>query len=130
MSWVAVIGGAVTLGSAAIKADAASNAPAGAGGAGMSGGGPPSFSNPSAASYGTTIGNDGWSINFGSGTQIATPSKTTSASYPQQQQNPLTQLQPQYVLPDPGAAPLAGMDSQTLLLLAVGGLVLVKALHK
>ena len=125
MTWAAVIGGAVTLGAAAIKADAASNAAAP--GAGASGG-PPSFSNPSAASYGTTLGNDGWSINFGSGTQIATPSETNSASYPQQQ-NPLTQLQPQYVLPD-GAPSMAGMDSQTLLLLAVGGLVLVKALRK
>ena len=126
MSWVAVIGGAVTLGSAAIKADAASNAtPAGAGASG----GPPSFSNPSAASYGTTLGNDGWSINFGSGTQIATPSETNSASYPQQQ-NPLTQLQPQYVLPDASPSLAAGMDSQTMLLLAVGGLVLVKALRK
>lgn len=126
MSWVAVIGGAVTLGSAAIKADAAGNAPAG--GAGMSGG-PPSFSNPSAASYGTTLGNDGWSINFGSGTQIATPSETNSASYPQQQ-NPLTALQPVSVIPGSEPAGMVGASSDNLILLAVGGLVLIKALRK
>ena len=120
MAWVAVIGGAVTLGTAAIKADASESAGSGSAGA------MPTFSNPSAASYGTTIGNDGWSINFGAGTQIATPSETNSASYPQQQ-NPLNQLQPVQQL---GQVNAAGMDPQTLLLLAVGGLVLVKALRK
>ena len=122
MTWAAVVGGVVAVSTTAIKADAAENA-AGPGGSG----GPPSFSNPSAASYGTTLGNDGWSINFGAGTQIATPSETNTASYPQQQ-NPLNNLQPQYQLPDQAGA--AQASSSTLVLLALGGLVLVKALRK
>lgn len=124
MSYVAIIGGVATVAGAAIKADSAESASMFGGGAG----GTPSFSNPSAASYGTTLGNDGWSINFGSGTQIATPSETNTASYPQQQ-NPLNDLQPRQQFADQ-AGYGSGTDAQTLLMLAVGGLVLVKALRK
>jgi len=125
MSWVAVIGGAVTLGSTAIKADAASDQADAriAGG----GGSMPGFTSPSAASYGTTLGNDGWSINFGSGSQIATPSETNTASYPQEA-NPLASLQPRQILP--GQAGAAPMDPTMLVACALGGLVLVKALRK
>jgi hypothetical protein len=124
VSYVAIIGGVVSLGGAAIKADAAENqADARIAGGGGGGGG---FTSPSAASYGTTIGNDGWSINFGSGSQIATPSETNTASYPQQA-NPLASLQPRLELDQAGAAP---MDPTTLIACALGGLVLVKALRK
>ena len=122
MAWVAVIGGVTAVATTAIKADAADPA-----GTPRASGGPPTFSNPSAASYGTTLGNDGWSINFGSGTQIATPSETNTASYPQQQ-NPLNDLQPQYAIGNQ-AAPMQA-SSTTLVALALGGLVLVKALQK
>lgn len=124
MTWAAVVGGVVAVGTTAIKADAAESAGMFGGGAG----GMPSFSNPSAASYGTTLGNDGWSINFGAGTQIATPTESNTASYPQQQQNPLNDLQPQYQLGNQVAPVQAG--SGTLIALALGGLVLVKALRK
>lgn len=125
MSYVAIIGGVTTVAGAAIKADSAESAGMfGGGGAG----GMPTFSNPNAASYGTTLGNDGWSINFGSGTQIATPSETNTASYPQQQQNPLNDLQPQYTVP--AQAGYGSGGSMTLVLLALGGVVLVKALRK
>lgn len=125
MAWVAVIGGAVTLGSAAIKADAASNAPGTVG----NGGGLPSYSNPSAATYGTSIGNDGWAINFGSGNQTANPTKRTTDSYvtPPPASNPLG-VGGQYA--GDFAPVAAGLDVQTLLLLGLGGLVLVKALRK
>lgn len=122
MSYVAIIGGVTSIAGAAIKADAADQA-----GTPGASGGPPTFSNPNAASYGTTLGNDGWSINFGSGTQIATPTETNTASYPQQR-NPLNDLQPQYAIGDQ-AAPMQA-SSTVLVALALGGLVLVKALRK
>lgn len=58
--------------------------------------GGPLVSSASAATYGTTLGNTGWSINFGAGNQTATPTSTSNAQYPvDRQANPLgTSLAP------------------------------------
>lgn len=127
MSWVAV--GTAAVG--AVSAYAQADAKKGQGGAG---GGVPQvdnstkFDTASAASYGTNIGNDGWSINFGSGSQTTEQVKTTTSTYPTEQ-NPLTALQPVQILPDQ-AAGYGGMSTQDLLLLGVGALVLVKLIRK
>lgn len=92
-------------------------------------GGGSGFTSASAASYGTTIGNDGWAINFG-GEQYASPTKTTTASYPTEP-NPLTALQPVQVMPGQADQLGLGMSTQSILLIAVGLLVFVKVLrHK
>ena len=142
MSYVAVIGGVVSLGSAYMKSQSTGTGSAGgAGGAsGMGGGGlAPVFTSPSAAAYGTTLGNDGWAINFGSGSQTANPTESNTARYQQEQsqstrqdnQPRLNELQPieQITYSDAGLMP-AGMDTQTLLMLAVGGVCVVKLLNK
>ena len=123
MSYVAIIGGVATVGAAYVN----SSNKAGSGGGGGAGG--MGFSTASAASYGTTIGNDGWSVNIGDGTQTANPTESNSASYPTEQ-NPLTALQPRQYVPDGVQTSVAGMDPQMLLLLGLGGLVLVKAMRK
>ncbi|MEO8805849.1 MAG: hypothetical protein ABI433_07195 [Burkholderiaceae bacterium] len=128
MSWVAVGTAAVGVVSAYAQADAKK----GQGGAGgISGGGDNgmNFQTASAASYGTNIGNDGWSINFGSGSQTTEQVKTTTSTYPTEQ-NPLSALQPVQVLPDQAAGYGAGMSTQDLLLLGVGALVVVKLIRK
>ena len=125
MSWVAVIGAGAAVAGKAIEADSKSNA-------GSSGSAAPSglgFTTASAASYGTTIGNDGWSINFGSGSQTANPVKTTTSSYPQEK-NPLSALQPVTVLQGQSCDSIGGISSESVLLLAVGALVAVKLLRQ
>ncbi len=83
----------------------------------ISGGNAPLLSSASSATYGTTIGNDGWVINFGSGTQWASPVSTSSASYPPDAQpNPLTGLGPQQ----------AGYGGGTLAMVAIAGLLAYK----
>ena len=132
MAWVAVVGGVATLGTAYLKSQGSGSA--GGDGSGFMGAAGPSLSDASAKTYGTTIGDDGWSINFGSGSQMAAPVKTTSASYSDPMTatttNPLTGMRQQYAaVPDAsfGGSPIAaGIDSQTLLLLGAVGLVLLR----
>lgn len=129
MAWVAVIGGATTLGAAAIKASSSQGSASG--GSGFMGG--MGQTDASSATYGTTIGDDGWSINFGSGSQVATPTKTTNETYSdagmtQSQPNPLTGLTQQTprASSSSGYGTSSGLDTQTLLLLAVGGFMLLR----
>ena len=93
-------------------------------------GGPdgPDFHDATSATYGTSLGNDGWSINFGGGTQIATPTSSQTGSYPTTQRNPLSDLAQQ----QPQAMQAAGFggSSSTLILCAVGLLVAIKLLRK
>lgn len=56
-------------------------------------GGGPLISGATAATYGTTLGNDGWVINFGSGAQWSSPSSSASSAYtPDQTPNALGTL--------------------------------------
>lgn len=129
MSWVAVGTAAVGAVSAYAQADAKKGQ---GGGSGASGGGQDNsmrFDTASAASYGTNIGNDGWSINFGSGSQTTEQVKTTTSTYPTEQ-NPLSALQPVTVLPDQAAGYGMGLSTQDMLLWGVGALVLIKLIRK
>lgn len=77
------------------------------------------MSSASSAAYGTTLGNDGWVINFGSGAQWASPVSTSSASYPppDTQPNVLTGLGPQQQ---------AGYGGGTLAMVTIAGLLAYK----
>lgn len=58
-------------------------------------GGGPLVSGATAATYGTTLGNDGWVLNFGSGAQWSSPTSTAGATYaPDQTPNMLGTLLP------------------------------------
>lgn len=86
----------------------------------------PAISGAQSAAYGTSIGNDGWTINFG-GSQIA--STTTSKAQP-------VDARPDYLGIRPGPADQvapslttqAGMNP--LLLLVVAGAVAIKVFRK
>lgn len=130
MSWVAVGTTAVGVVGAYAKQDAAKGS---AGGSGFMGGmGGSSMTDASSATYGTTIGDDGWSLNFGSGAQTASPVKTTNETYSDPMtmttpENPLTGMRQQ--LPRlPSTSYSSAPDTQTLLLIALGGLMLLR--HK
>lgn len=121
MSWVAVIGTAGKVVQTGMAADAQENASWD-----RSIAQPGSMSAPTAATYGTQLGNDGWSINFGSGDLSASPSETNSATYPTQT-NPLSAVQPMQLLPSPGG--IGGLSIETMALLGVGGLVAIKMMR-
>lgn len=129
MSWVAVGTAAVGAASSYAQADAKKKSQSGGGGGAPGIDNSMRFDTASAASYGTNIGNDGWSINFGSGSQTTEQVKTTTSTYPTEQ-NPLSALQPVQVLPDQAAGYGMGLSTQDMLLWGVGALVLIKLMRR
>ena len=98
MAGAADVGGAVGGGLGSFFGPLGSSIGAGLGkglGSAIGGeGGGPISSGATAATYGTMLGNDGWSVNF-SGQQVAMPSSNKTASYPADQTpNPLMYPQP------------------------------------
>lgn len=85
----------------------------------IGGGSAPLLSSASSATYGTTIGNDGWVINFGAGNQWASPVSSKAATYAPERPNPLTGLNPQQ----------AGYGG-SLAMLAVAAVIAIKFLGK
>ena len=95
----------------------------------LGGGSSPLLSSASSATYGTTIGNDGWIINFGSGAQWASPVSTSSASYPPDAQpNPFTGFTGGPQQRPPMQAGYGG--GNTLGMLAIAGLLAFKILRR
>ncbi len=127
MSWVAVGTTAVGVVGAYAKQDAAKGSSSG-----FMGGMGQSMTDASSATYGTTIGDDGWSINFGSGSQTANPVKTTQETYSDPMTmtpaNPLTGMAQQLPRLPAASYTSTGHDPQTLFFIVLGGLLLLR--HK